>query len=220
VPGYLDMALFIFGPAAALRHAGAFRAAVAGQLAAIHAFAGPAAVFQLEVPAELVAVAAAPGPLRRPAARLLAHLITRQVALAPAGSRFGVHLCLGDLGHRAVRQLRSAAPLVALARALVRSWPAGRVLEYLHLPLSGGDQPPTADPAFYAPLRLLAVPAGVRIIGGLAHEDQDEATQRAVRDLVERRLGRRVDIATSCGLGRRTPAQADRAVARMRALLD
>jgi hypothetical protein len=218
VPGYLDMAMFTFGPLGALRHAGAFRRALAQEVAAVHAEAGPGVVFQLEVPAELVAVAAAPGPLRPVFAAVMAWLITRQVAAAPPGSRFGVHLCLGDLGHRAVRQLPDAGPLVALATALLRRWPAGRQLDYLHLPLSGGDEPPSADPTFYAPLSRLRRPAGVRIVAGLAHEEQDLDTQRRVRDVLERALGGPVDIATSCGLGRRTPDQAEQAVARMRAL--
>ncbi|MEV0073858.1 hypothetical protein [Amycolatopsis sp. NPDC050768] len=40
-----------------------------------------------------------------------------------------------------------------------------------------------------------------------------------MRDHVETALGRLVDLATSCGLGRRSPAEAEGAVARMRSLL-
>jgi hypothetical protein len=64
------------------------------------------------------------------------------------------------------------------------------------------------------------VPAGVPVVAGIAHEEQSPADQAAVRALVEAALGRRTDIATACGLGRRTPKQALRAVDSMRALLD
>jgi hypothetical protein len=56
-------------------------------------------------------------------------------------------------------------------------------------------------------------------VAGIAHEDQDSTAQLAARTLVEQALGTTVDIATSCGLGRRTPEQAEHAVAAMRTLL-
>lgn len=209
VPGYLDMALFTFGPLGAIRHSRKFLTAVSDQISRI---AAPDVVFQLEVPAALIAVASAPRLLRPAMAAFMAHLVTRPVARAPQGSRFGVHLCLGDLGHRALRQLPDAEPLVLLANAIVRRWPAGRSLEFVHLPMSGGDQPPTTDAAFYGPLRRLH---DMPLIAGIAHELQDPSDQLRVRDLVETAAGRPVDIATSCGLGRRAPAEAERAVQAM-----
>jgi len=217
VPCYLDLALFIFGPLGVIRHRRMFLDAIAGQLADIHAQAGDRVVYQLETPVALVAVTGTPPPLRAAMARLIAGLVLRQVARAPRGSRFGVHLCLGDLGHRALRQLNTADPVVRLANAIARRWPTGRRLEYLHLPMSGGDLPPTTDAAFYAPLRGLRV--GADVVAGIAHEGQDRTAQLAVRTLVERATGTTVDIATSCGLGRRTPEQAEQAIAAMRALL-
>jgi hypothetical protein len=217
VPCYLDLALFGFGPLGVFRHSRLFLHAIAGDLADIHAEAGDRMVYQLEIPTALVAVASTPALLRPAMAWLMARLVTRQVAKAPQGSRFGVHLCLGDLGHRALRQLRTADPVVRLANAIARQWPHGRRLEYMHLPMSGGNLPPTTDPAFYKPLRRLR--AGAEIVAGIAHEEQDRTAQLTVRTLVEQALGTTVDIATSCGLGRRTPEQAKQAVAAMRALL-
>jgi hypothetical protein len=204
VPGYLDMALFIFGPLGVLRHARTFLAAIAEQITEIQREAGKRVVFQLEVPAAPIAVVSAPPPLRPLLAEFMAHLITRPVA-GPQGTRFGVHLCLGDLGHHALTQLRDASPLVILANAIAHRWPEGRPLDYVHLPMSGGDVPPTAEPGFYAPLRGLRLPESVEVIVGIAHEEQDRKTQLAVRELVETALGRPAGIATSCGLGRRIP---------------
>jgi len=218
VPGYLDMALFTFGPAGVPRHGRAFLDAVDRQIAEIAALAGDRVVFQLETPAALIAVATAPKALRPMVADALSRMVLRQVARAPAGTRFGLHLCLGDMGHRAKLHLRTAEPLVALANALVRRWPRDRALEFVHLPFSGGERPPSTEPGFYEPLRNLVAGDSV-IAAGIAHEDQPESEQLQVRELVESAIGRPVDIATACGLGRRTPARAHAAVDRMRALL-
>ncbi|NAZ75435.1 hypothetical protein GTQ99_08370 [Kineococcus sp. T13] len=222
LPGHLDVALFAFGAAGVPRTAAVVRRALGREIARAVAGAGTSVVFQLELPAELVALTAAPAPARPALARVLAALVVRQVAEAPPGTRFGVHLCLGDLGHRALRQLPSAAPLARLTTALVRAWPAGRPLEFVHLPLSGGDGTPPADPAFYAPLRALraVVPEHVQLIAGLAHEEQPIEEQVRLLAVVEDALGRRVDVATSCGLGRRPPAAAAAAVRATLRLLD
>lgn len=80
VPGYLDMALFIFGPLGVLRHARTFLAAIAEQITEIQREAGKRVVFQLEVPAAPIAVVSAPPPLRPLLAEFMAHLVTRPVA--------------------------------------------------------------------------------------------------------------------------------------------
>jgi hypothetical protein len=217
VPCYLDMAMIPFGPAGFLRHGRQFLHATAGQIADIHTEAGDSVVFQLELPAALIAVATMPRAFQPAMAWLMARIITRQVDHAPEGTRFGVHLCLGDLAHKAIRQLRTTDPLVWFTNAIVRQWPRGRRLEYVHLPLSGGELPPPTDSTFYQPLRGLRLDA--RVVAGIAHENQNRADQLAVRTYVEQALGTTVDIATSCGLGRRTPEQAEQVVAAMRALL-
>ncbi|WP_432937928.1 hypothetical protein ACQPXM_26105 [Kribbella sp. CA-253562] len=56
-------------------------------------------------------------------------------------------------------------------------------------------------------------------IGADRDQFRAAADQLVVRDLVEQAVGRPVDIAAACGLGRRTPEQAVDAVARMRALV-
>lgn len=147
------------------------------------------------------------------AARVLARRITVLAQGAPEGSRFGVHLCLGDLGHRAMGSIADTAPLVQLANAVARAWPAHQELRYVHLPLAHGERPPSTDPAFYAPLGRLRLGAGTRVFAGFAHEAQDVPTQFLIRDMIEVAVGRPVGISSSCGLGRRAPEAA-------RALLD
>ncbi|MGI8723310.1 MAG: hypothetical protein ACR2JG_13920, partial [Geodermatophilaceae bacterium] len=57
-------------------------------------------------------------------------------------------------------------------------------------------------------------PADLRFVAGFAHEDQPLSDQRRVLAMIEKLLGRPVDIASSCGLGRRDAAAARRTLAR------
>ena len=72
---------------------------------------------------------------------------------------------------------------------------------------------PTAE-SFYAPLAALELPAQTRFIAGFAHEEQSLAEQRQVLGTIEKLLGRPVDIASSCGLGRREATTARRTLQR------
>ena len=55
---------------------------------------------------------------------------------------------------------------------------------------------------------------------GFAHEDQDEATQFRIREMIEGAVGCPVDVSASCGLGRRQPDAARAAMDRIKLLLD
>jgi len=212
IPGDLDMALFTFGPAGILRRRKLFAEATARDIKAIQAEAGEGVVFQVEVPAELVFVAQTPRPARPLVARYMARGITRMVRMAPEGSRFGIHLCLGDMNHKSLTKLKNVGPVVQLANAIVKRWPDGRRLQYIHAPFAAADIPPTLDAAWYAPLSGLRLPESVRFVAGCIHEDLSLQDQRLVLGLIEERLGRRVDLATACGLGRREPAAAMAAI--------
>lgn len=204
VPGDLDMAVFTLGMPAALRHRGAFTEATVSEMRRAHAVTGDRGVFQIEIPVELVMLGRLPGPARPAAARVLGGQIGALAAGAPEGSRLGIHLCLGDMNHKAFGQLGDAGPLVDLANAIGRAWPPGRTLEFVHAPLAAADQPPSTDPAFYEPLRRLALPDGCRFVAGYAHEDQPMADQRRIRTMVEAQLEAPADVSTPCGLGRRS----------------
>lgn len=209
IPGDLDLAMFTLGPGGALRHRRAFTEATVTEIRRIHASYGRDVVFQVEIPGELTLLARLPAPAQPPMARMLARGVTDLAAAAPAGARFGVHLCLGDLNHRAYGTMADVTPLVQLANALLARWPADRPLEFVHAPLAAADQPPPLDPAFYAPLARLRLPPQVRFIAGFVHEGRTLDQQRDLRAQLDRHLGRPVDIAAACGLGRRTPADAE-----------
>ncbi len=208
LPSPLDLALLALGAAGAARHRGAFLDAAAREVHTISAAADHEVVFQVEMPVELALVARAPRAAQRALATRLARGVVALVERSPVGSRWGLHLCLGDLGHRALATPRDARPATLLANALTRTWPADRSLAWLHVPLAAGDQPPPLAPGRYAPLRDLSPGAARVLVAGLVHERCSEGQLREVLAVVEDAVGRRVGVAAPCGLGRRDPATA------------
>ncbi len=219
IPGDLDLAMFTFGPAGPVRHLRPFTEALAATMHQTRALFGDDVLFQIEVPAESVMLARTPAALRPALARLLARRIAALAQGAPEGSQFGLHLCLGDMNHRALGRLSDASPLVQLANAVASGWPGRRPLRYVHAPLAAADNPPPDSQAFYRPLAGLKLGPDVRFIAGFAHEDQDPATQFRIREMIEDAIGHPVDISTSCGLGRRQPDAARAAMDRIKLLL-
>jgi hypothetical protein len=211
--------MFTLGPAGPVRHRRPFTEALATTMHQVHGVFGDDVLFQIEVPVEQMVLARAPSAARPALAGLLAGRIAALAQGAPEGARFGLHLSLGDMNHRALGKITDASPLVLQANAAARRWPADRPLEYVHAPLAEADNPPSADPAFYQPLSGLRLGPDVRFIVGFAHEDQDEQTQLRIRQMVEDAVGQQAGISTSCGLGRRQPDAALAAMDRIKLLL-
>lgn len=212
LPAPVDLAVDAFGyeaPRADPSLEQAFAAATLREIAAIHAEARDDVIFQVETVVGMVAVArAAPEDQPRVAGEM-AQTITSMVKQAPAGARFGAHLCLGDYHHRALGEMGSARPLVNMANALVAAWPERQPLEYLHAPFAAAEKPGSFEPSWYEPLSELELPEQVRFAAGFIHEDLDVEQLREIHALIEQAAGRQVDIAATCGLGRRpSPDQA------------
>jgi len=213
IPGDLDLSVFTFGnPLRGLRYRSAFRNAALRDIRAIHARAGDGVVYQLEVPFELVVLTSMPSVVGRVAAAFFAGGMADLARRAPEGSRWGIHLCLGDMNHRALGRLRDVGPIVWLANAIFDRWPAGRSLDFVHAPLAAGNEPPPLDDAFYAPLRELRLPATTRFIAGFVHEERTLAEQRKLLGELDDLIGRPVDVGCSCGLGRRSREDAMRTI--------
>lgn len=223
-PAPIDLAVDSFGFEVANTDrsiAQAYAAATLREILAIHAEAGDDVVFQIETVVSMVAVARTPEEHQGQVAGQMAGAITAMVAMAPAGTRFGAHLCLGDFHHRALAEMGSARPLVTLANTLAAMWPEGRPLEYIHAPFAAAERPGSLDPSWYAPLADLELPDGVRFVAGFVHEDLDLEQLREVQALIERHVGHEVDVAATCGLGRReSPDQAWDAMDKTVALID
>ncbi|MFE7796054.1 hypothetical protein [Nocardia sp. NPDC057440] len=216
MPTDFTLTFIAMGAAGVRSHRQAFSDATSRDIAAVREIAGDDVVVQLEATAEMVLMAKAQ-PLQQPinAALGLGKGIAALAANAPAGTRFGVHMCLGSMRNKARATMRDARPFVDLANSVVRHWPSGRRLEYIHGPLAAGEIPPSTKPAFYAPLAGLSLGAGTRFFAGFVHESPSLAQQIETLRMIEKALGRPVDgVATACGLGRRPRPIADALVAR------
>jgi hypothetical protein len=204
-----DLALFSLGPIGALRHRAGFTGAAVREVAAVTAEARDDVVFQVELPAELVFVVRSPALVRKTVARWMGRMATEVPRAVPAGARFGIHLCYGDLGNRSlVKGLRDCSAAVELANAITSKWPGAVHLDYVHIPFAAGDEPPTTDRAYYAPLRRLRLPARTRLVAGFVHEALSPAQKATILGLIDEASGRSVDVAAACGLGRRDAAVA------------
>lgn len=222
IPSPSSLAVLAFGSLNAVPHLAPFRNATIREIGAIWGRGRATTLFQVGMPIELVALSRVPPPARPALARGFARDVLRLVEAAPSGSSFGLHLCLGDLNNRVLTNPADAAPFVALANAVMAEWPTGRTLDYVHAPLAHGRHPPTMDPDYYAPLERLWIPGHVRFIAGIVHEATTIKKLVLVRDQIEHHLNRHVDVAASCGLGRRTreAARLNLEIARAVALAD
>lgn len=205
LPSQLDLALAAFGfkPVPALRNVAPFRDATVREITKIQAVAGDEVVFQLEIPIPLILLARLPARIRPLMASRLASELMKIVRRTRRATRFGIHLCYGDMNHKSMAEPADSQPLTQLANALVDAWPAAQRLEFVHAPFARGEEPPTLDPAFYQPLADLRIPPGVRFAAGIVHEGRNLGELRALRDRIEDLVGITVDVGASCGLGRR-----------------
>jgi len=211
IPGHLDLALSAFGfkPTQAFRNLAPFRDATVREITKIHAVAGDDVLFQLEIPIPLILLTRLPAPVRPAAAGRLAAELVKVVRRSPGGTRFGIHLCYGDMNHESMGDPVDSAPLVKLANALAKAWPDAQRLEFVHAPFARGHEPPPLDIEFYRPLAGLRLPDSVRFAAGFVHEDRTLDELRTLRDQIEALVGSTVDVGASCGLGRRDLERAE-----------
>ena len=126
----------------------------------------------------------------------------------------GIHLCFADLSNTAAITPSRFNRLVAFANALVRRWPRSHELAYVHLPFAAGQSPAPTEPAAYRALRGLNLPTSTRLVAGFVHEQPPLETLEDLLATIEQAHGAQVDIATACGLGRRTPETGDELIRR------
>jgi hypothetical protein len=204
IPSPADIAYLAFGPDGVHNHTdiyGPLLDGIAGQIAGM---ARPDITFQLETAAAVhdtgyAAEEAQPKTAAEWAARLAD--LPRLVAAIGVTATYGVHLCFGDVGHKARTIVPDLRPLVLLANELGASMPPGH-FDYLHMPMAAGDIPPRQDGLFYEPLADLDLPPGVRFIAGFVHQDLELDEHLRLRGQIEHLTGFPVDVAAPCGLGR------------------
>ncbi|GAA4616177.1 hypothetical protein [Saccharopolyspora hordei] len=207
VPSPVDLAVFTVGVAQLPRVLTVYEQMVCSEVASIAERHGAAVTFQLESPAVLYAMQRVPGAARPAAARVLAHQLSRVITAVPRSTRWTLHLCYGDLGHRALFRpagLRHAVLVVNALAARLRT--TGHRVPAVHVPMAHGDQPPPSSASAYVPLRDLV--RGIDVIAGCVDEHHPGLSARALRH-TEAALGQPVaGVAAACGLGRRTEEEA------------
>lgn len=118
----------------------------------------------------------------------------------PAGAPVGLHLCYGDYQHQHFREPESLELQVRVANRLVTD--ASRPIAWFAFTVPQYQR----DPAYFAPLADLRVPAETDLAFALVPyhaERQDEGTTDAQVELVDRHLhGRRWGVCTECGMAR------------------
>jgi hypothetical protein len=72
--------------------------------------------------------------------------------------------------------------------------------------------------AFYQPLAEIQLPAGTRFVAGFVHDKRTPEEHLEIRSMIESIRQEPVDIACSCGLGRRDPSTAASLIAQCAAL--
>ncbi|MCB0165899.1 MAG: hypothetical protein KDI79_16825 [Anaerolineae bacterium] len=197
---------FVFAsPQEGMRYREMFNTVLAREANAALQAVGDDVLIQIEVPPELFAAYHFPDMIDLLALAPIYDLLSK----IEAGAQIGIHLCLGDFHNQALNHVDSLTPMVDFSNRLVDGWPEQHRLQYIHYPLAEGAVPPTLDPAYYAPLEGVHLPEGGRFIAGFVHEKHTLADNQALLNTIETARGEPVDVACSCGLGRRTPAAAE-----------
>lgn len=217
LPTGIGAAFGILGPVNALRYGNAFNERLASEANDILSFTDPGdVVFQVEVPGELALAYKLPKPLVSIATKKVIDLVER----IDAGAPIGVHLCFGDLNNAALINAPSLDKAVAFTNDLVRRWPTKHQLAYVHFPLAEASDPPPLSRSFYEPLADIELPAETRLVAGFVHDKRTPSELRDIRGHIESIRGEPVDIACSCGLGRRTAPVATSLIERCAELTD
>jgi hypothetical protein len=235
LPSPLDLALFVFcgkvdfkrhpvrtarGAWLALKNLRHFTRAMTAEVIEVNLYAAKndvALLWQLEAPSVLYAMNLAPRPLQGYVASALAEL-TASVFARTWDFDMELHLCNGDLGHKAITQGTPAQMVTFLNRL-------GPLLDHhgvdrppVHLPFAYGDQPPPIEAAYYAPLADLT--GEWTIYAGVVDEHNPRASRIALHH-VETVTGRVVGaVAPACGLGRRSLTDAEDAIEGCVAIVD
>jgi hypothetical protein len=216
LPTGLGVTFGMLGPNYGLRYAQAFNKRLAWEANEMLKIADPDdLVFQLEVPGELKFAYMAPKILTGFALRTVMGLINRIELKA----EFGIHFSFGDFNNKALIAGVTLDRMVHFSNQLVKKWPSTHKLAYLHYPLAEAADPPPLNADYYAPLKDLQIPAGVRFVGGFVHDKRNDAEHRQIMEFLSGLRPEVIDVGCSCGLGRRTADIADQLNARTKELV-
>lgn len=204
-------------PINALRYADAFNKRMAYEANEIIKLADPGdLVFQIEVPGELAMAYKLPKFMVDLSLRTIFGLVNKIDPVVP----FGVHICFGDLNNEVLTKADTLDKMVHFSNRIVDKWPNSHELDYMHFPLAEATDPPPLDSEYYKVLEKIRLPNNTRFVAGFVHDKRTESEHRQILQTIEKLRGGKVDIACSCGLGRRTPDIATQLIQMSRNLTD
>jgi hypothetical protein len=207
VPTGLGITISMMPPLDALRYVDAFNKRIAYEVNEILKLA-PDVLIQIELPAELKLAYTLPNFMMNLALRSLNGLVKK---IDPS-AQLGIHICLGDLNNIALTQAKTLDKLVRFSNLMVKNWSPKHRLQYVHYPLAEAAAPPPTDKGYYQPLRDIHLPKDVRFIAGFVHEGNTPEANEQILQTIEAIRGTQIDIACSCGLGRRSNETARRLI--------
>ena len=134
-------------------------------------------------------------PWFSPAKSGIADRLVRLGNLVPERVELGYHLCYGSYGGRHFIEPLDMAAMVELSNALVGG--LKRRLDFIHMPVPIERD----DDVYFAPLRGLKQPSGMKLYLGLIHE-RDGVAGTMRRHATASRHGTNFGVSTECGFGR------------------
>jgi hypothetical protein len=207
IPGPFDVAVFSWGAYYAQYYTQEANVA-ASEVIAIEDRHHGRVTYQLEIPVETYLVAKAQDDCRKAVADEHGKQIAQFITRTPFGSRWIIHLCVGDpLGKPAIT-LANVEPLAILTNAICEQWPAGYVLDAVHMPFGDGLNPSPTTNRYYSMLSRLLIPEGIDLLAGLSFADVFDHS-RSIKaatislHLADTAAGREMGVSTHCGFGRR-----------------
>ena len=202
LPTGLGITFAMMSPINALRYASAFNRRMAYEANEILKIADPNdIIFQIEVPGELAMAYKLPKFMVNLSLLPILQLVNQIEPKAP----IGIHICFGDLNNKALTKASTLDKMVNFSNRLVKKFPTQHQLAYVHYPLAEAAAPPPLDSKYYQALKNIQLPKDTRFIAGFVHDKRSDSEHQQILEMIEDIRGNKVDIACSCGLGRRTP---------------
>jgi hypothetical protein len=198
VPTGMAMSLHMLEPENIFRYYDSFNERLAYEMNEIIKLADDDIIIQIECPAE-IGLVYLPQPQVEFALKSLLGLVNR----LDSSVKIGLHFCYGDLNNVSLVHPDSLEQLADFVNRLIEEWPATHDLSYIHVPLAEGNLPPKMDKKYYEPLGAIKLPAGTRFVAGFVHENREIAELKQILHDIEDIRNQQVDVACSCGMGRR-----------------
>jgi hypothetical protein len=124
--------------------------------------------------------------------------IARISERVPRDAELGLHLCIGDPGHKHLVEPKDMGLMVEFANSMAAA--VNRPISWIHMPVPRERD----DDAYFAPLKNLKLKPGTEFYLGLVHfSDGMEGAER--RLAAAKRAVSNFGVATECGFGRRDP---------------